>query len=143
MLKKVVKFTDYNGNEHSEDVYFHVSKTSVLTAPDDVYNEIVKIGQDLQEKGKFLSEVEGTIDENNPFDKNGQLLAESIRMVARLLDRLVDLSYGEKSPDGMKFVKNQTVLSEFKNSVVYDAFIEQMISNQDELIDFIKSLLGQ
>lgn len=142
MLKKTIKYVDFNGGEHSEDIYFHVSKTSILTAPDSVYNEIIKIGQDLQQTGKFLESSEGTISDTNPFDKNNQTITDAIRMIARLLDRLIDLAYGKRSSDGMKFVKNEEVLSEFKSSAVYDAFIEYMIVNQEEMIDFIKQLLS-
>lgn len=154
MLKKTVKFKDYNGGDHSEDLYFHVSKASVLTASDEVYNEIIKIGVDLQSKGKFLEQTQEPVDESadtvesvdnefNVFDRSTQIKAESVRMIARLLDRLIDLSYGKRSEDGMKFVKNAQVLSDFKSSVVYDAFVEQMVGNQEEMIKFIEQLLAQ
>lgn len=154
MLKKTVKFKDYNGGEHTEDVYFHVSKASVLTASDDVYNEIIKIGLALQSKGKFLEQtqeptdessdaVEPVVNEINVFDRSTQIKAESVRMIARLLDRLIDLAYGKRSEDGMKFVKNAQVLSDFKSSVVYDAFVEQMVGDQQEMIKFIQQLLAQ
>lgn len=143
MLKKTVKFKDFNGVEQSEDLYFHISKTSVLTAPDPAYNDIILIGQDLQERGKLLADLKlEDIDQTDPFDKNGQLLAESLRMVARLLDRLVSLAYGLKSDDGRKFIKSAEVLSDFKNSAVYDAFVDQMITNQDEMVTFVNELLA-
>ena len=142
MIKKTIKFKDYNGTERSEDLYFHISKASVLTSPDEIYKEIVSIGLDLQERSRFLSDIETELDPQNPFDKNTQLVADSVRMVARLLDRLVDLSYGKRSEDGLKFVKNEQVLTDFKNSAVYDSFVEQMIANQDEIIEFINQLLS-
>lgn len=143
MLKKTVKFKDFNDVERTEDLYFHVSKASVLTSSDGAYNEIMKIGLDLQERGKFLEDLkEEDLDQSDPFNKNSQLVAEAIRMVARLLDRLVDLSYGIRSSDGLRFVRDDKVLTDFKNSAVYDAFVEQMIENQDELIEFINQLLA-
>jgi hypothetical protein len=142
MLKKTVKFKDFDGVEHSEDLYFHISKAAVLTAPDTVYNEIITIGRDLQEKGKYLQDVDEEVNQEDPFDKNNQLVADAIRTVARLVDRLVDLSYGIKSSDGLRFVKGPEVLVEFKASAAYDAFVEQMLTNQDEMIDFINKLLG-
>lgn len=142
MLKKTIKFKDFNGNERSEDLYFHVSKATVLTASDAVYNEIISIGEDLQEKGKFLQDIEGEANPKDPFNKNNQMLAEGIRMIARLLDRLVDLAYGKKSDDGSKFVKGPDVLKDFKNSAAYDAFVDQMITNYEEMIEFINQLLA-
>lgn len=143
MLKKTIKFKDFNGVERSEDLYFHISKTSVLVSSDESYNEIMQIGLDLQERGKFLEDFEGEIDQSDPFNKNSQLVAEAVRMVARLLDRLIDLSYGIRTSDGLHFVKDAKVLADFKNSAVYDAFVEQMIGNQEELIEFINQLLAQ
>ena len=142
MLKKSIKFVDYNGVERTENLYFHVSKTAILTASNDVYGEIMKTAQDLQDRAKLLEGMEaGSINEENPFDPNNQVLAESIRMVARLLDRLIDLSYGKRSEDGQKFVKNEQVLADFKSSIAYEAFVEHMLSNQDEMIEFINKLV--
>ena len=81
------------------------------------------------------------INQENPFDQNNQVLAESIRMVARLLDRLIDLSYGKRSEDGLRFIKSKEVLDEFKSSIAYEAFIEQMLSNQEEMVEFINKLV--
>lgn len=143
MLKKTIKFTDFNGKECSEDLYFHISKTTILTSSNAIYNEIMSIGLELQERGKFLEDVEeNDIDKSDPFNKNSQLVADSIRMIARLLDRLVDLAYGIKSEDGSKFIKNQQVREDFKNSAAYDAFVEQLIENQEEMIDFVNQLLA-
>ena len=142
MLKKSIKFVDYNGVERTENLYFHISKTSLLTAKDNVYGEIMNIAQGLQDRAKLLEGMEvEAINEENPFDPNNQVLAESIIMVARLLDRLIDLSYGKRSEDGQKFVKNEQVLADFKSSVAYEAFIEHMLSNQDEMIEFINKLV--
>ena len=143
MIKKTMKFKDFNGVERSEDLYFHVSKASVLTSPDPAYNEIISLGMDLQERSKFIEDIKlEDIDQANPFDKNSLLLAESARMVARMLDRLVDLSYGKKSEDGGKFIKGAEVLKDFKDSAVYDAFVEQMVGNQEDMITFINQLLA-
>lgn len=143
MLKKTIKYVDYNGVERTENLYFHVSKASVLTASNDVYSEIMNAANELQDRAKLLEGMEVTeVNEENAFDPNNQVLAESIRMVARLLDRLIDLSYGKRSEDGLRFVKSKEVLDEFKSSMAYDAFIEQMLANQEEMIEFINKLVA-
>lgn len=143
MLKKTIKYVDYNGVERTENLYFHVSKASVLTASNDVYSEIMNAANELKDRAKLLEGMDVTeVNEENAFDPNNQLLAESIRMVARIVDRLVDLSYGKRSEDGLKFVKSKEVLDEFKSSMAYDAFIEQMLANQEEMIEFINKLVA-
>ena len=142
MLKKTIKYVDYNGTERTDNLYFHISKTSVLTASNDTYNEIMKIAEHLQNRAKVLEGLDAqTINEENPFDPNNRVLAESIRMIAQLIDRLVDLSYGKRSDDGTKFIKNAQVLEDFKSSLAYEAFVEQMVSNPDEMIEFINKLV--
>lgn len=144
MIKKTINFTNFNGVESSKDLYFHVSRTSLLTAEDDVYNEIVSISKDLLERGKVLEKMGDTeINEENPFDENNQLLAQSVRMVARLLDRLVDLAYGERSEDGSKFLKGKDVVKAFKQTAAYEAFVDQLIANPDEMINLINSLMSK
>ena len=143
MLKKTIKFVDYNGVERTENLYFHISKTSVLTSKDDIYNEIMVIASGLQDQAKLLEGIkEDQVNNENPFDPNNKIIADSARMVARLLDRLVDLSYGKRSEDGLKFAKGKEILDDFKSSAAYEAFTEQMVSNQDELLDFINKLVS-
>ena len=143
MLKKTIKFVDYNGVERTENLYFHVSKTSVLTSKDDIYNEIMGIASGLQDQAKLLEGIkEDQVNNENPFDPNNKIIADSARMVARLLDRLIDLSYGKRSEDGQKFAKSKEILDEFKSSAAYEAFIEHMISNQEEMIEFINKLVS-
>lgn len=144
MIKKTIKFTNFNGVESSKDLYFHVSRTSLLTTEDDVYNEIVSISKDLLERGKVLEKMgDMEVNEENPFDENNQLLAQSVRMVARLLDRLVDLAYGERSEDGSKFLKGKDVVTAFKQTAAYEAFVDQLIANPDEMINLINSLMSK
>ena len=143
MLKKTIKFVDYNGVERTENLYFHVSKTSVLTSKDDIYDEIMGIASGLQDQAKLLEGIkEDQVNNENPFDPNNKIIADSARMVARLLDRLIDLSYGKRSEDGQKFAKSKEILDEFKSSAAYEAFIEHMISNQEEMIEFINKLVS-
>ena len=144
MLKKTINYIDYNGTEHTETLYFHVSKASVLTSSNGAYDEIMKIAKELQDRAKLLEGMESqSINQENPFDQNNQVIAGSIRMVARLIDRLIDLSYGKRSEDGLKFVKSQEILNDFKSSVAYETFVEQMINNTDEMVDFVNKLLAQ
>lgn len=144
MIKKTINFTNFNGVESSKDLYFHVSRTSLLTADDAVYDEIVSISKHLLERGKVLEKMgDIKINEENPFDEDNQLLAQSVRMVARLLDRLVDLAYGERSEDGSKFLKGKDVVTAFKQTAAYEAFVDQLIANPDEMISLINSLMSK
>lgn len=143
MLKQTIKFTDFNGVERTKDLYFHVSKANILTASDDSYSEIMRLGEQLKERGLLLEQTGSEFDEKDPFNPKTQLVAESARMVGRLLDKLIDLSYGERSEDGSAFNKSSEVLVRFKQSAAYDSFVEQMLTNQDDMLKFIQRLLDR
>ena len=160
MLKCTVTYEDFNGKSCTEDLWFHVSKTAVLMAKDDIYNQIVNMGKELQEKAKLVEAIEkrtppqssNQTGQDAPVDPetffkdeqalaDGLVVAEAVRTMARLLDKLVDLAYGKRSPDGSRFIKNDEVLREWKESMAYDAFVEKMIYNPKEMQAFIETLM--
>ncbi|MGL5254515.1 MAG: hypothetical protein ACRC9L_05935 [Brevinema sp.] len=143
MLKYPISYTDFNGNTHTEDLWFHVSKTSVLMAKDDVYATIINLGKDLQQRAKFVEEAQQNLQEGAQFSQNNLIVADAIRSMARLLDKVLDLAYGIRSEDGMRFVKNDKILEDWKQTVAYDALIDKLLSNPQEMISFIEKLMKQ
>ena len=154
MLKYPITFTDFNGNNHTEDLYFHVSKSSVVMANDDVYSTIINLGKDLQQKAKFVEEAQQALQKEasenaekettgREFSQNSLTVADAIRSMARLLDKVLDLSYGIRTEDGLRFIQNEKVLEDWKQSVAYDALIDKLLTNPNEMIDFITRLMKQ
>jgi len=152
MLKYPITFTDFNGNNHTEDLYFHVSKSSVVMANDDVYSTIINLGKDLQQKAKFVEEAQQALQKEasdnagkettgREFSQNSLTVADAIRSMARLLDKVLDLSYGIRTEDGLRFIQNEKVLEDWKQSVAYDALIDKLLTNPNEMIDFITRLM--
>lgn len=150
MIKYPVTYTDFNGNTHTDDLWFHISKSSVLTMQKDSYNEIIELGKQIQQKATFVEEAEKsieaagqTVSEQDPFNKNQIIVADAVRTIAQLLDKVVDLAYGQRSDDGLRFIRTKEVIDEFKQTVVYDAFMEKMITNPGEMTLFIEKLMSQ
>jgi len=143
MLKITVDYTDYNEQHHTEDLWFHIGKKDVLMAKDDVYNTIVSTGQKLQDKAGALEEAQANIKEDEPLDSNSLIVAEAVRDLARLLDNVIDLAYGIRTEDGLRFVKNDKVLADFKDSVAYDALLDKLLASPEEMLSFIESLMKQ
>lgn len=152
MLKYPITFTDFNGNNHTEDLYFHVSKSSVVMANDDVYSTIINLGKDIQQKAKFVEEAQQALQKEasenagkettgREFSQNSLTVADAIRSMARLLDKVLDLSYGIRTEDGLRFIQNEKVLEDWKQSVAYDALIDKLLTNPNEMIDFITRLM--
>ena len=152
MLKYPITFTDFNGNNHTEDLYFHVSTSSVVMANDDVYSTIINLGKDLQQKAKFVEEAQQALQKEasenagqktigREFSQNSLTVADAIRSMARLLDKVLDLSYGIRTEDGLRFIQNEKVLEDWKQSVAYDALIDKLLSNPNEMINFINLVM--
>lgn len=81
MISKTIKYTDYNGNERTEDFYFHLSKPELLET-------YIKGGEE-----KLIDSLKTALKERDTvafFD---------------LLKDVIRLGYGEKSEDGKYFTK--------------------------------------
>jgi len=155
MLKCAVTYVDFNGKTHSEDLWFHVSKTNILMSKDDTYTQILTMGKVLQEKAKVVEAIEKRNAEDanraniDPKDiyadstayEDTLIIADTVRIMAQLLDKLVCMSYGKRSEDGSRFIKNEETLRDWKESMAYDAFIEKMMSNTTEMTSFIENLM--
>ena len=113
MFKKTITYFDFNGDSQTETLYFNLSTSEFFT-----------IIQELN--GDDLDSIVNT------GDVTGML---------RVLQNFILDSYGEKSVDGKRFVKNDTIRSEFSQSAAYDALIEDLVQNVDSASEFIKGLI--
>ena len=118
MLKKVISYEDFNGVEQSELFYFNLSKSELaemeLTMPGGMGSYIDKIVQ-----------------------------AKEIPELARLFKKLILQSYGVKSEDGKKFIKNEQLRDEFECSAAYDVLFMELISDADKASEFCNGILPE
>ena len=116
MLKKNVKFEDFNGNEQEVEIHFNLTKT---------------------ELSSFYAQFEGGFD---------QYFAEAVRRgdletVSMLMLNFIHMSYGQKSPDGLRFVKTEEDLFNFKQSAVYDEVCSTVMKDVDSFLDFVYAIV--
>lgn len=116
MLKKTIKYTDFNGEEQSEDFFFHLSKA-----------ELVEL--ELSHEGG-LSESMTKI-----------VAAQDGAAIIKEFKNIVLLSYGVKSPDGKRFIKNQQLREEFESSEAYSTLFMELVTNTDAAIEFINGVV--
>ena len=90
MLKKTVTYTDYNGVERTEDFYFNLSKAEVTE-------------MELSVDGGLAQMLENIV--NSKDNKE----------IVRMFKELVLKAYGEKSPDGRRFIKNKELSDAFSD----------------------------
>lgn len=116
MLKKTITYTDFDGNERTEDYYFNLTEA-----------EIAEL--ELSTEGGFRKMV------NRITNAKSQL-----ELVA-LFEKLIMLSYGVKSPDGRKFVKNDEVREEFKSTQAYSDLYMELITDSKKAAEFFNAIV--
>lgn len=116
MLKKTVTYTDFNGTERTEDFYFNLTKSELLEME--------------------LSSRNGMSDVIVEMIKS-----DDYPTIMAVFKKLFLGSYGEKSPDGRRFIKSQELRDAFEQSAAYDELFMDITKSVDSLADFINSVI--
>ena len=116
MLKKTIKYTDYDGNEREEDFYFNLSKAEITEM------ELSKEGG----MSEYIKKISAT--------QNGPELI-------KLFKDIIIKSYGEKSLDGKRFIKNKELTEAFTQTEAYSELFVELASNADEAVKFVNGIM--
>lgn len=116
MLKKTIKYTDYNGVERTEDFYFNLTKAEIM---------------ELQ-----LSTTGG-------LDEMIQriIATQDVPAIAKIFKDLVLRAYGQKSPDGRRFIKNEELTEEFSQTEAYSELYMSLATDADAASAFINGIV--
>lgn len=116
MYVKKIKYTDYDGNEREEKFYFNLNKA-----------ELIKLQHSVN--GGYQSYLKRLTETQNEAE------------IMDIYTKFVDLTYGVKSIDGKRFIKNKEVLDEFVQSEAYSEFFTELMSSQKAQLEFIKGIM--
>lgn len=116
MLKKTLIYKDFDGNDRKEDFYFNLTKAEITE-------------MELSIDGGFGEMLQKIVD-----SKDGK------RIIAIFKD-LVIRSYGVKSPDGKRFIKNDEVRDEFVQSQAYSDIFMELATDADAASAFVKGIM--
>ena len=116
MLKKVITYTDYDGNERKETFYFNLSKAEIAE-------------MQLSTSGGLTTMIQKIIDEkDNP-------------KIVQLFKDLILKSYGEKSLDGKRFMKSKEISDGFSQTEAYSELFMELASNADAAAEFVNGIV--
>lgn len=129
MLKKTIKYTDYNGAERSEELYFNLTK-----------NEILELSLDLPEEATANTQGEGATKEDVLIV--GEKIYEALgkRGLYEFAKKLILKSYGIKTADGKGFKKNKELADEFENTIAFDTIFMELIEDDKAFREFMTGL---
>lgn len=116
MLKKTIKYTDYDGNEREEDFYFNLSKAEVTE-------------MELSKEGGLSEYIKRIV------------AAQDAPSLIELFKELICKSYGEKSLDGKRFVKNKELTEAFTQTEAYSELFVELASNAEEATKFVNGIM--
>lgn len=116
MLKKTIKYVDYDGNELEEDFYFNLNKSELIKLQASVPGGLEKM----------LKTIIAAKDGNAIMD-----------MFAKVLH----ISYGQKSPDGKRFIKSEEIAEAFEQTNAYDQLYMELVTDADKAAAFVKAIL--
>lgn len=116
MLKKNIKYTDFDGNEKSKDFYFNLSK-----------GELIEI--EMSANGGLLNTIQAIIDAGD----NARLFSKFKEIVLQ--------SYGVKSPDGERFIKSKELSESFEQSNAYSELMMELCTNADAASVFVNGIM--
>jgi hypothetical protein len=112
MLKKEVTYEDFNGEQQTETLWFHVSKSEMIQL-------------NFEEN---LGSLAAMVKANTANEQD----------ILRTFKKIVGLAYGVKSEDGRRFHKDPAQTADFLNSQAYDAlFMDILTGDSGKALEFI------
>lgn len=115
MLKKTIKFTDFDGVVREEDFYFNLTEAEVVE-------------MQLVTKGGLKQYLESII------------TAKDVPALAELFKKFINKSYGVKSLDGRKFMKSPEILEEFVSTQAYSNLYMSLVMDSTAASNFINGI---
>ena len=117
MRKETITYTDYNNVTRTEDFFFNLNEAE-LTA--------LQYGVD----GGMKEMLERIVKSND----NKQIMACFHELIAK--------SYGEKSPDGRRFVKSKELSEAFMQTEAYNELMLRFMTDANYSAEFINDVLA-
>ena len=116
MIKKTVKYVDYNGNERTEDLYFNLSQAEVAE-------------MELSVQGGLSNRIKKVVD------------SQEIPEILKMFKEFILLSYGVKSDDGRQFIKSEEQSKNFSQTEAYNVLFMELASDDKKAIAFLEGIL--
>ena len=118
MLKKTITFTDFDGEERTEDFYFNLTKAEIME-------------MEMGSAGGLVKRLEKIVQEK----KQDEIIKEFKEIIRK--------AYGVKSPDGRKFIKSKEVFDDFAQTEAYSELFMQLATDGEAAAEFVYGIIPQ
>ena len=116
MLKKRIKYTDYDGNVREEDLYFNLSKAELTEM------ELSTLGGMEKRINRIVS-------------------AQDTRQIVEVFKDIILRSYGEKLLDGKRFIKNEELSTAFSQTEAYTELFMELATDDKAAAAFLTGII--
>ena len=116
MLKKKITYSDYNGSERTEDFYFNLTKAEIMEM------EMSTTGGLAEMINKIVS-------------------AQDAPAIIKVFKELILKAYGEKSPDGKRFIKSEEISTAFSQTEAYSQLFMELATDADAASTFVNGII--
>jgi hypothetical protein len=116
MLKKTITYTDYNGSERTEDFYFNLTKAEIME-------------MEMSITGGLAEMITRVVN------------AQDHPAIIKIFKDLVLKAYGEKSPDGKRFIKSDDLATAFSQTEAYSTLFMELATDADAAAKFVNGIV--
>ena len=116
MLKRTITYTDYNGVERTEDFYFNLNKAELME-------------MELGTEGGMADMISRIVS------------AQDTPSIIKIFKKLLLKAYGEKSPDGKRFIKSDELSDSFSQTEAYSILFMELATNAEAASSFVNGII--
>ena len=116
MIKKTIRYVDFNGVERTEDFYFNRSKAEIIE-------------MNLNTEGGLKELIDKIMNAKDQLE------------IVKLFKLLIEKSYGVKSADGRKFMKSPEILADFEATQAYSDLYSELTTDPEKAAEFFNGMM--
>lgn len=116
MVKKNIKYTDYDGNEREEVFYFNLNKAELV-------------------------ELRFSVDGGMDVMLDRIIKSKDQTEIMRTFKKIIMLAYGIKSDDGKRLIKSPEISEAFCQTEAYNQLFMELITDEEKAAEFVNSII--
>lgn len=116
MIKQTIKYTDYDGIERTEDFWFNLNKAEIMEM------ELTTVGGMQKMLERIVAEQDS-------------------KRIVEIFKDIILRSYGQKSPDGKRFIKSKELTDAFVQTEAYSELFMLLATNAEAATKFINGVV--
>lgn len=116
MIKETIEYKDYNGTDRKEDFYFNLSEAEVME-------------MEMSTAGGLAEMITRIV------------AAQDQVAIIKIFKDLILKAYGEKSPDGKRFIKSDELSVAFSQTEAYSKLFMKLATDADAASKFVNGIV--